>query len=392
MATDTAAPRSVRRLRAADCRLDDFRRVVEVETRRDDYPHASQIVAGAVVYDSELLLPLLADESSRDELEIEIGSALGDGPGIVAFRGAFRDHAVLDRVTEHFLEMIAEQHRQGMASGDHYAKPGANDRVWNSIEKLALIDPEAFVAYFANEMVALTATAWLGPHYRISSQVNLVHPGGEQQSPHRDYHVGFLTDAQAERYPAHVHAMSSALTLQGAVAHVDMPLESGPTQLLPHSQKYEAGFLAWRNPEFIDYFAEHYIQLPLAKGDLAFFNPAVFHAAGTNHTTDVERMANLLQISSAFGRPMETMDTERMCAAVYDALLTAPLTELQRANAIAAAAEGYSFPTNLDRDPPIGGLAPPTQADLLRTAVAERWARERFISELSAHWQKRLTH
>ena len=34
-------------------------------------------------------------------------------------------------------------------------------------------------------------------------------------------------------YPAHLHRTSPVLTLQGAVAHCDMPLESGPTMLLP---------------------------------------------------------------------------------------------------------------------------------------------------------------
>ena len=48
------------------------------------------------------------------------------------------------------------------------------------------------------------------------------------------------------------------------------------------------------------------MQLPLAKGDAAFFNPALFHGAGTNRSADVRRMANLLQVSSAFGRAMET--------------------------------------------------------------------------------------
>ena len=31
--------------------------------------------------------------------------------------------------------------------------------------------------------------------------------------------------------------LSPLLTLQGAVAHVDMPLESGPTLYLPHSRR-----------------------------------------------------------------------------------------------------------------------------------------------------------
>ena len=88
------------------------------------------------------------------------------------------------------------------------------------------------------------------------------------------------------------------LTLQGAVAHCDMPVESGPTLYLPHSHKYELGYLAWRRPEFGEHFVANHVQLPLAKGDAVFFNPALFHAAGSNHSADIKRMANLLQISS----------------------------------------------------------------------------------------------
>ena len=43
------------------------------------------------------------------------------------------------------------------------------------------------------------------------------------------------------------------------------------------------------------------------------------------------------------------------------------------ANAVAAAAEGYPFPTNLDRDQPIGGLTPLAQTEILGRALAEDW-------------------
>lgn len=69
--------------------------------------------------------------------------------------------------------------------------------------------------------------AWLGPNYQVTAQVNIVHPGGEAQQAHRDYHLGFMTNEAAEKYPAHVHALAAVMTLQGAVAHCDMPLESG---------------------------------------------------------------------------------------------------------------------------------------------------------------------
>jgi ectoine hydroxylase-related dioxygenase (phytanoyl-CoA dioxygenase family) len=266
--------------------------------------------------------------------------------------------------------------------------------VWNALEKLARRDPDAFVDYYANAAIALAALAWLGPGYQVTSQVNVVNPGGEAQLPHRDYHLGFTTDEVAAQYPPHVHRLSAALTLQGAIAHCDMPVETGPTMYLPHSQKYELGYLAWRRPEFIEYFHAHFVQLPLTKGDAVFFNPALFHGAGTNRTADVRRAANLLQISSAFGRAMEAVDREAMVSAVFPALRArvadgTPPAALEPA--IAAAAEGYAFPTNLDRDQPLEGLTPPSQADVLRTALAERWDAHRLRGELRAHAERRVT-
>ena len=182
------------------------------------------------------------------------------------------------------------------------------------------------------------------------------------------------------------------LTLQGAVAHCDMPVESGPTLYLPFSQRYAPGYLAWRRPEFIEYFNAHHVQLPLAKGDAAFFNPALFHAAGSNRTPDVRRIANLLQISSAYGRAMESVDRVKMVKALYPALRSGlALDPRAVANVIAASAEGYAFPTNLDRDPPLGGLAPPSQAALMKRALAEGWEDAAFVQAVDEHARRRLT-
>ena len=75
-------------------------------------------------------------------------------------------------------------------------------------------------------------------------------------------------------------------------------------------------------------------------------------------------MANLLQVSSAYGRAMESVDRLSMSRNSIRCCGTPQrgrITRGEAANAIAACAEGYSFPTNLDRDPPIGGLAPKTR-------------------------------
>jgi ectoine hydroxylase-related dioxygenase (phytanoyl-CoA dioxygenase family) len=382
---------SVRRrawLSEQDCDLAGLRALVERSTDLADYPNAASVEQNALIYDSARL----RGAEDRREVRAELVRALTDGPGIVVFRGAFPDPAVVDRLSAVFDALIAEQHASGATAGDHFAAPGANDRVWNALEKAALYDPEAFADYYANDILALVSAAWLGPGYQVTSQVNVVNPGGAAQTAHRDYHLGFLSNEVAAAYPAHVHRLSPVLTLQGAVAHCDMPVESGPTLYLPYSQSYEPGYLAWRLPEFQAYFDERHIQLPLAKGDAAFFSPALFHAAGTNRSTDIRRTANLLQVSSAFGRAMETVDREAVANAVFPVLLrrrSEGASQEWLENVIAASAESYPFPTNLDSDPPVAGLAPPSQADAVRRALREAWTPEDLRDELRAGAERR---
>ena len=397
MKTDNLAMRRADRIWLTEerCDLDTFRAQTEKTTQLSDYPHAAAVEKNVLVYEAVQVEMTAATPEGLREILAEICEAFSVGPGVVVFKRAYRDHTIIDRATEIFDGIIAEQHRTSTGGGDHFAKPGANDRIWNSLEKHCLADPENFAAYYANATLALASEAWLGPHYQMTAQVNRVNPGGAAQSAHRDYHLGFQTSAAIARYPEHVHRLSPVLTLQGAVAHCDMPLESGPTLFLPYSQTYAAGYLALRRPDFRAYFDSHHIQLALEKGDVVFFNPALFHAAGSNSSTNIRRMANLLQVSSAFGRAMETVNRERMCAALYPALLSMQdagrLTASEIANAIAACAEGYSFPTNLDRDPPLGGLAPKTQAQLFHEAVAESLDAQAFAVALDDQARRRLS-
>lgn len=382
------------RFGAADCDVTEFAELVATETRLEDYPHADRVEQGVLVYDSAALRSATATDEGRLAVESELARAWSEGPGVVVLKGAYPDLGVVDRMTEVFDAVIAEEEIAGTAHGDHFAKPGANSRVWNALEKVALRDPATFVDYYGNDMIALASRAWLGPGYQMTSQVNVVRPGGVAQDPHRDYHLGFLSDEVAAQYPAHVHLLSPVLTLQGAVAHSDMPVESGPTLYLPHSQKYAPGYLAYRRPEFKAVFAERHVQLPLEKGDAGFFNPALFHGAGSNVSADIQRCANLLQVSSAFGRAMETVDRHRVTAAVYPFLserLAAGASPQSVANAVACAAEGYPFPTDLDLDQPVDGLTPPSQAQIVHRALDEGWDAPRLEAELGEHAARRRT-
>lgn len=397
MKTDNKARQRIDRVWLTEeaCDLEAFRAEVERQTDLSDYPHASGCEKNVLIYDSAALIAACGDGEARRSVLAEICEALATGPGVAVFKRAYADSAAIDIASGVFDAIIEEQHRSNSGGGDHFAKPGANDRIWNSLEKHCLNAPENFAAYYGNAIIALVSEAWLGPNYQMTAQVNRVNPGGAAQSAHRDYHLGFQTAAVIEQYPAHVHKLSPVLTLQGAVAHCDMPLESGPTLFLPYSQTYVPGYLALNRPEFRAYFDANHVQLPLEKGDVVFFNPALFHAAGTNRSQDIRRVANLLQVSSAFGRAMETVDRLTMSAALYPALrallANGKLSRAEAANAIASCAEGYSFPTNLDRDPPIGGLAPKTQAQLMREALTAGTGEEEFLAVLEAQAKRKLS-
>lgn len=367
-----------------------FKAQVSQVTKAADVPLAVEIAQNVPVYDGRAVDKAAGDHAARRALTAEWAWVFAKGPGIIVIRGALRDAGVVDRATAVFDEIIAQEKVAAIGGGDHFAKPGANDRIWNSLEKHCLADPANFAAYFSAPTLALASEAWLGPAYQMTAQVNRVNPGGAAQVAHRDYHLGFMSAARMAEFPGHIHGVSPLLTLQGAVAHCDMPVETGPTLFLPFSQLFHEGYLAFGRPEFQAHFAAHHVQLPLAKGDAVFFNPAVMHGAGTNRTKDTFRMANLLQVSSAFGRAMESVNRRRMAEAVFP-VLRAGGAGIDVANVIAATAEGYPFPTNLDRNPPIGGLAPKTQAEFLTQAVAEKWPDARLSEVLDALDHKNAT-
>lgn len=385
MARET--PQGAAYFHAEDCDLAEFAAITSAEVTAAQVPHASTIEANIPVYEISSLGTALSSPKSRRNLMAEWAQVLRDGSGVLMLKNAYADTSSIDAATAVYHDIIAREKAANGSGADHFATAGNNDRIWNSLQKLCEDAPEVFALYFSNTAINAVSEAWLGPNYQMTAQVNVVRPGAQAQESHRDYHLGFQTDAVSRQYPAHVHRLSPFLTLQGAIAHSDMSLESGPTKVLPFSQRYSPGYAAWRRADFRAHFEAHYVQLSLAKGDALFFNPAVFHAAGANVSQDVQRMANLLQVSSAFGRAMENLDRRGMCERLYPVV-----TELKKDGKLssgeitallAASAEGYSFPTNLDHDPPIDGLAPETQQALFHRALAENWPLAQFKEALA---------
>jgi ectoine hydroxylase-related dioxygenase (phytanoyl-CoA dioxygenase family) len=364
---------------AKDIDFAAFQRDVETRTVKADCPTAIDIVSNIPIYDGAQV----AADISREWVNI-----LLKGAGVFDIKRAFRDLSAIHDASDIFREIIAEERAAGIAAGDHFAKAGANDRIWNSLQKLCLKAPAVYTRYMSNPVIDLACRSWLGPGYQMATQVNQVRPGGKAQQPHRDYHLGFMKAEQMADYPLHIHRFSPMLILQGGVAHCDAPIESGPTKLLPHSQRFEQGYMAALLPDFREYFESHYVQMPLETGDAIFFSPALFHAAGENRSTDIARMVNLLQVASPFAKHMESLDRTAMCGAIFPYLKGLNTDALQAV--IAATADGYPFPTNLDQDPPLGGMAPPSQQTLLHKAVAEYWTQQQLDQELTEQAARRV--
>src|SRR6218665_3500664 len=200
-------------LRANEARLDDLQAGLAQKTDPRDCPNAAHTTHDVPVYDcAALRTQLHGDDGFRSALMAEWARVWEHGPGILVLKGALPDHALVDAVTQRF-QAIIESERHGQSGGDRFAKAGANDRVWNALEKLCLLAPALFARYYASDMIALAS-----------------HPS---------------------------HRLAPMLPLQGAVAHVDMPLESGPTLYLPHSQKFSHGYLVAERADFRTYFEQH---------------------------------------------------------------------------------------------------------------------------------------
>ncbi|KAL4785780.1 hypothetical protein BJX76DRAFT_161091 [Aspergillus varians] len=379
--------------------LEDFKKICSRTIDPTTYPLASAIQNNIPIYDASILTPTAPNQTTL--LQDEWYHILDSGPGIFILKGMYNPTHYAQTLTATntaFHQIITKEHQSSTTKkGDHFATtPGTNDRIWNSFTKHALTDPASFTQYYSNPWLRTVSEAWLGPAYRITAQVNIVKPGGPAQESHRDYHLGFQDQDRAAAFPRSVHNASQYLTLQGAVAHSDMPLESGPTRFLPFSQTYKPGYLAWRRDEFREYFRENYTALPLALGDGIFFNPAVFHAAGANETEPgsgpdgggFHRKANLLQIGSGLGRTMETVEAApivercwgemgrrfRDAGGVVDAELDA---------LVRAVGDGYPFPTNLDQRPPApSGMAPESEQEVLLRGLREGWRGETVVGEL----------
>ena len=363
-------------------RLKDLDRICKQPFDHGQFPLATDVQSKIPIYD----LQALAGSSSPETMQDEWYHVLLDGPGLLVIKHFEGDTNLIRSVNDSLDKIVASETNDKVMHSHFLTAKGNDTWIWNSFQKHAIRDPSSFVKYYSNPWLALICQAWLGPSYQLTAQHNILRTGGKPQTAHRDYHLGFQTPEIRARFPRSMHIASQLLTLQGAVAHSNITLQSGPTRFLPCSQLFEDGFLAYQWPEFQDYFDEHFVHLPLGVGDAMFFNPALFHAAGCNEGTTDRRLA-LFQVSSAFGRTMDSVNTMAIIDACWNEmrrLYEKEGSDSPRMRAITTAvAEGNPFPANLDkRHPAPGGMAPQSEVDIVEQALAEGWDREKLMAGL----------
>ena len=125
-----------------------------------------------------------------------------------------------------------------------------------------------------------------------------------------------------------------------------------------------------------------------------FFNPGLIHAAGDNLSENVDRLANLVQVNSTFGQPMETVDRNRISQAIYPELLriTKEVGHVDPTvvrEALMASACGNAFPTNLDKDIPQGSAPPPSMFDKVWEGLMMKWEEDEMKAVLEDHKELR---
>ena len=376
----------------ADINISEFVKICSQTVDIKDYNYCSAIQKKIVIYEGDYLSSIINSPKSV-ELKSELHNCLKEGPGIFIIKKIFPSKKPIDKATKIFLKIVDEENNSGGAQGDHFGKPGENERLWNSFQKLCERDPESFIDYYNNHLLRFVSEAWLGPFFQMTSQLNIVKPGGIAQEPHRDYHLGFQEDSFVSEFPLSSQIISQFLTLQGAIAHTDMRISSGPTMILPFSQQYSLGYMAWRNSDFKDFFKKNAVQIPMKKGDAMFLNPALFHAAG-NNSESKDRIANLLQVSSAFGKPLESVDRVKLAKLIYPILLkkkkNKQLGPIWTQTLSALTMDGYPFPTNLDLNPPLGDSTPINMQALFEKALRENWPAEKLDITIKTSEKQRI--
>ena len=323
-------------------------------------------------------------------------SSCGPSPTVRAswpIRGAFPDTTVVDRATAAFDAIIADGARRGR-TGRRPLRQGRRQRPRVERAGEAGRARPGRVRRLLRERHARAVSRCLA---RARATRSPRRSTWSARAGRRRTRTATTTWASSRTTPSsstptHVHLLSPVLTLQGAVAHCDMPVESGPTMYLPYSHQYDARLprlAAARVPRLLRASTTSSSRWPRATPSSSTRRCSTAPAPTSRPTSSASpTCCRSPRRSAGRWRPWTATECVR---AVYPVLLDRKAAGVDRTparHALAAAAEGYPFPTNLDLDQPVGGLTPPSQAEVVRRRAGRRPS-ARALAELDGPARRR---
>ena len=186
---------------AEDCRLSDLLAVLDEQTRLEDYPHASRVEQQVLVYDSTAVRPGwptgrgAARSRPRSRGRSRAARASSSSPGLRR-RERARPH---DRGLQPDDRRPAQPRRRGRRP----LRQAGSQRPGLERPREAGGHRPRGLRRLLRQRRGAGSHRLAGPG-QVTSQVNVVNPGGEGQTVHRDYHLGFQSDEVCADYPAHV--------------------------------------------------------------------------------------------------------------------------------------------------------------------------------------------
>ncbi len=127
--------------READCSVAEFAKLLEPDGESAALRFADSVDRHIPLYDCAGLRDTLRVAGERSSLLAEWADVMLRGAGVLVLRRAYADVAPVDEATAIFESIIAREREAGISGADHFAKAGANDRIWNALEKLCLHSP-----------------------------------------------------------------------------------------------------------------------------------------------------------------------------------------------------------------------------------------------------------
>ena len=119
-----------------ECNLPDFQKIIDQKLAIDSVPHAKEIKKNIPIYDIEELQNIFQSDALKNDLMAEWAWVLRESSGAIVLRNAYKDVSVIDEATQLYEDIIAEEKLTSGGGADHFAAAGANDRIWNSLQKL----------------------------------------------------------------------------------------------------------------------------------------------------------------------------------------------------------------------------------------------------------------